>query len=153
MPVPYQIYSNFLFAKAGGQGVPLSGTFELTARCNLDCRMCYIHKRANDAAALRRERSADEWLALARDCQKAGTLLLLLTGGEPFLRPDFREIYTGCRRLGLMVSINTNGTLLGDEMIAFLAADPPARVNVTLYGASPETYGALCGDRYQYIRA
>ena len=38
MPVPYQIYSNFLFAKAGGQGVPLSGTFELTARCNLDCR-------------------------------------------------------------------------------------------------------------------
>lgn len=153
MPVPYQIYSNFLFAKAGGQGVPLSGTFELTARCNLDCRMCYIHKRANDAAALRRERSADEWLALARDCQKAGTLLLLLTGGEPFLRPDFREIYTGCRRLGLMVSINTNGTLLGDEMIAFLAADPPARVNVTLYGASPETYGALCGDRSAYGRA
>ena len=81
MPVPYQIYSNFLFAKAGGQGVPLSGTFELTARCNLDCRMCYIHKRSNDAAALRRERSADEWLALARDCQKAGTLLLLALGG------------------------------------------------------------------------
>lgn len=40
---------------------------------------------------------------------ESGTLLLLLTGGEPFLRPDFREIYTGCRRLGLMVSINTNG--------------------------------------------
>lgn len=153
MPIPYQLYSNYLFAKAGGQGIPLSGTFELTARCNLDCRMCYIHKRANDAAVLRRERSAADWLALARDCQKAGTLLLLLTGGEPFLRPDFREIYTGCRRLGLMVSINTNATLIDDDTIAFLAADPPARVNITLYGASPDTYGALCGDRTAYDRA
>ncbi|MBP3312208.1 MAG: hypothetical protein J6L72_08255 [Butyricicoccus sp.] len=45
MPIPYQLYSNYLFAKAGGQGIPLSGTFELTARCNLDCRMCYIHMR------------------------------------------------------------------------------------------------------------
>lgn len=153
MPIPYQLYSNYLFAKAGGQGIPLSGTFELTARCNLDCRMCYIHKRANDAAVLRRERSAADWLALAQDCQKAGTLLLLLTGGEPFLRPDFREIYTGCRRLGLMVSINTNATLIDDDTIAFLAADPPARVNITLYGASPDTYGALCGDRTAYDRA
>ena len=35
----YALYSNLLFAKAGSCGIPLSGTFELTARCNLDCRM------------------------------------------------------------------------------------------------------------------
>ena len=91
----YQIYSNYLFAKAGSQGIPLSGTFELTARCNLDCRMCYIHKRANDAEARAGERTAARWLELAKECQEAGTLLLLLTGGEPFLRPDFRKIYSG----------------------------------------------------------
>ena len=148
----YQIYSDYLFAKAGGQGIPLSGTFELTARCNLDCRMCYIHKRANDAMARAGERTATQWLDLAKACQEAGTLLLLLTGGEPFLRPDFREIYTGCRRLGLMVSINSNGTLIDEETVHFLAADPPARINITLYGASPETYGALCGDPSAYER-
>ena len=86
----YQQYSAYLFQKAGAAGVPLSGTFELTARCNLDCRMCYIHRRANDAAALRGEWSAGQWLELASRCRDAGTLLLLLTGGEPLLRPDFR---------------------------------------------------------------
>ena len=83
----YQAYSQLLFAKAGSRGVPLSGTFELTPRCNLDCRMCYIHRRENDAAALRGEASAAEWLALAEECCREGTLLLLLTGGEPLLRP------------------------------------------------------------------
>ena len=149
----YQIYSNYLFAKAGLQGIPLSGTFELTARCNLDCRMCYIHKRANDAMALAGERTAAQWLALAEECRTAGTLLLLLTGGEPMLRPDFREIYTGCRRLGLMVSINSNAVLIDEDMLRFLAADPPSRINITLYGASPETYGTLCGDPAAYERA
>jgi radical SAM protein with 4Fe4S-binding SPASM domain len=149
----YALYSNLLFAKAGSCGIPLSGTFELTARCNLDCRMCYIHRRENDAAARAGELTAAQWLALAEDCRDAGTLLLLLTGGEPFLRPDFREIYTGCRRMGMLVSINSNATLIDGGAVDFLTADPPARVNITLYGASPETYGALCGDPSAYDRA
>ena len=145
-------YRELLFAKAGGQGIPLSGTFELTARCNLDCRMCYIHKRENDRAARERELSTEQWLSLAKECQQAGTLLLLLTGGEPLLRPDFREIYTGCRRLGMMVSINSNATLIDERMVEFFASDPPSRINITLYGASPETYGRLCGDPSAYER-
>lgn len=149
----YQAYSQLLFAKAGSRGVPLSGTFELTPRCNLDCRMCYIHRRENDAEALRGEASARDWLALAEECCREGTLLLLLTGGEPLLRPDFREIYTGCKRMGLMLSINSNATLIDEKMVDFLAADPPSRVNITLYGASGETYGALCGDPAAYERA
>ena len=148
----YQLYSDFLFAKAGERGIPLSGTFELTSRCNLDCKMCYIHKRANDAAALRGEKTAAQWLALAEECCKAGTLIMLLTGGEPTLRPDFKEIYTGCKRLGMMVSINSNATMIDEDMMDFLAKDPPSRINITLYGASPETYGALCGDPNAYDR-
>ena len=148
----YELYSNFLFAKAGSLGIPLSGTFELTARCNLDCKMCYIHKRANDIAIRSREWSTQQWLELAKECQQAGMLHLLLTGGEPFLRPDFREIYTGCRNLGLLVSINSNATLIDSDTVAFLAANPPTRMNITLYGASPETYGLLCGDPSAYQR-
>lgn len=41
----------------------------------------------------------------------------------------------------------------GGPMERFLASDPPSRVNITLYGASPETYGALCGDPSAYERA
>lgn len=153
MTVHYQQFLDYMFAKSSGEGVPLSGTFELTARCNLDCKMCYIHKRANDASALSRERTTEQWLSLAGECQKAGMLLLLLTGGEPFLRSDFKEIYSGVRNLGMLVSINTNATMLTPGLIAFLAKDPPVRINVTLYGASRETYEALCGDGSAYDRA
>lgn len=148
----YQIYSEYLFAKADKQGIPLSGTFELTARCNLDCRMCYIHKRENDRLARSCERSAEQWLTLARECRQAGLLHLLLTGGEPLLLPDFKEIYTGCRKLGLMVSVNTNASLIDAEMVSFFAAEPPARMNITLYGASAKTYETLCGDGNAYDR-
>lgn len=153
MTVHYQQFLDYMFAKSRGEGVPLSGTFELTARCNLDCKMCYIHKRANDRTALTRELTTQQWLSLAKECQEAGMLLLLLTGGEPFLRPDFKEIYSGVRKMGMLVSINTNATMLTPELIAFLAKDPPVRVNVTLYGASRETYEALCGDGSAYDRA
>ena len=148
----YQIYSDYLFAKAGERGIPLSGTFELTPLCNLDCKMCYIHKRANDCGALAHELDTKTWLALAKDCCEAGMLNLLLTGGEPLLRLDFKEIYTACRKLGMQVSVNSNATLIDEEMVRFFVADPPSRINITLYGASAETYGALCGDPGAYER-
>ena len=33
-------YMNF---KAREKGIPISGSFELTPLCNLDCKMCYVH--------------------------------------------------------------------------------------------------------------
>lgn len=148
----YDIYNQRLFARADMLGVPLSGTFELTPRCNFRCKMCYIHRAEHDAAARAAERSAAQWLALAEQCCREGTLMLLLTGGEPLLRPDFREIYTGCKRMGLVLSVNTNASLIDDDMVELFAANPPRRINITLYGASPETYGALCGSREAYAR-
>lgn len=141
----YQQFIDHLFAKSTNAGIPLSGTFELTSRCNLDCRMCYIHKRENDPSALREELPAEEWIRIAGDAQRSGMLLLLLTGGEPLLRPDFAAIYTACRRLGLLVSVNTNGTLIDGETIELWKKYPPLRVNLTLYGASPASYRRLCG--------
>lgn len=148
----YETYTQHLFARANMQGLPLSGTFELTPRCNFRCKMCYIHREENDAQARCAERSAAQWLSLAEECCREGTLLLLLTGGEPTVRPDFREIYSGCKRMGLMLSVNTNASLIDDNMVDFLAANPPRRVNITLYGASSETYGTLCGNAAAYDR-
>lgn len=153
----YTAFINQLFLKSARQGVPLSGTFELTARCNLRCRMCYIHRQAADEAVGREELSAGEWIAIARAARERGMLLLLLTGGEPLLRRDFPEIYRACREMGLLVSLNTNGTLLDEKMAALLAEHPPQRVNLTLYGASRETYqrlcldGAACGRAYRAV--
>ena len=149
----YQQFIDYLFYKSRKSGAPMSGTFELTSRCNLDCRMCYIHKRANDQTAIKSELSASDWINYAKEAQKSGMLLLLLTGGEPLLRPDFREIYTACINLGILISINTNGTLIDESTVGFFKKNPPLRVNLTLYGASPETYQRLCGDPTAYNRA
>lgn len=71
-------------------------------------------------------------------------------GGEPLLRRDFDEIYTACKSLGLLTSVNTNGVLLDEDKLRLLREYPPQRVNISLYGASPKTYGRLCGDPDAY---
>ncbi len=145
--------SQYLHIKASKAGIPLSGTFELTPCCNLSCKMCYVRKSRSDVEAEGGLISAAEWIALAEKCRQKGMLYLLLTGGEPLTHPGFKEIYTAVRNMGFVVSINSNGTLIDDDMVAFLAANPPARVNMSLYGASRETYNELCGIPEAYDRA
>ena len=140
----------YLHARANAAGIPLAGTFELTSRCNFSCRMCYVHENV-DAS---RELTAEEWIYLGRQAKDAGMLYLLLTGGEPFLRRDFPRIYSELRRMGLILSINTNASLLNDEVMEVLKKDPPSRINVSLYGGSPETYRRLCqADGYEKVTA
>lgn len=132
--------------RAVAQGIPLSGTFELTPLCSMACKMCYVRMSPEELAATgKRLRTADEWLALAREAKEQGMLLLLLTGGEPFLYPEFRRLYTGLRQMGFVISINSNATLITEETVAWLKENPPQRINITLYGASDATYARLCG--------
>lgn len=149
----YDIFMNRLFAKAEGEGIPLVGTFELTSRCTLNCKMCYIHRSQNCEEVKAKEKSTEWWLQLAREARASGMLMLLLTGGEPLLREDFKDIYLGCREMGLLMSINTNGTLVDKDMVEFFKTYPPQRLNVTLYGTSPETYQKLCGNGDAYYKA
>jgi radical SAM protein with 4Fe4S-binding SPASM domain len=74
-------------------------------------------------------------------------LYLLLTGGEPFLHPQFRQILEGLHKMGLVISINSNGTLIDEATVAWLKNCPPVRINISLYGTSNETYSRLCGNR------
>ena len=135
--------SAYLHRKGAAQGVPLSGTFELTRRCNFNCRMCYIH--SSGAIGKEGELTAGAWLDIASQAVKAGMLFLLLTGGEPLLRDDFEEIYSGLNRMGLCLSLNTNGSLLRGRIAELFEKKPPNRINVSLYGASAGTYRTLCG--------
>ncbi|MDY5350473.1 MAG: radical SAM protein [Candidatus Ventricola sp.] len=135
---------------------PIGATFELTPLCNMDCKMCYVRMSPEELRRKGRIRTADEWLETARQAKAAGLLFLLLTGGEPFLYPEFRRLYEGLKAMGLFVSINTNGTLLDRETVGWLAKNPPRKLNITLYGASDETYGRLCGNPHgftQVVRA
>ena len=133
--------SYYINSKGIEKGIPVSGTFELTRRCNFGCRMCYVHSESGNEDEL----SASEWLKTARQARENGMIFLLLTGGEPFLRDDFAQIYPALAEMGFVISINTNGSLY-DKAREVLQKYPPMRLNVSLYGASGETYGRLCGS-------
>lgn len=134
------LWNRYFHSKGASLGIPTAGSFELTNRCNFSCKMCYVHG-TDCADAL----SAKDWIKLGEQAAQRGTVFLLLTGGEPLLRPDFREIYTAVRRMGIMVSVNTNGYLVDDSMVDFFASYPPMRLNISLYGTSNGEYASLCG--------
>lgn len=139
------ITSTHLHALGSKMGFPASGTFELTARCNFDCRMCYVHLKNDVHELKKKELTAEQWLDIARHAKDMGLLFLLLTGGEPFLREDFPYLYTELVKMGFVVSINTNASLYNDELSELFAKYPPSRINVTLYGGR-DTYASLCGN-------
>ena len=135
-----------LWDKAGRKRIPLTGAFELLPTCNLACKMCYVRKTPREVAEAGGLLPADFWLQVADEAIKEGMLFPLLTGGEPFLRQDFQEIYSGMLERGLQVSINSNGTLIDEAMAKWLGTHRPVRINLTLYGASAEGYQRLCGN-------
>lgn len=145
--------TEYLHTKAANLHMPLNGTFELTPLCNMDCKMCYIHIDREKQEAIRPLRTAAEWISLAEEAKKHGMLYLLLTGGEPFLRADFKEILAALHKMGFIISINSNGTLIDESVIRWLKETPPVRINMTLYGASDETYGRLCGNPKGFTQA
>lgn len=146
-------FKKALSGQAAELGIPLSCSFELTARCNLSCRMCYVNRSVRDRFARQHEKTADQWLALAQQAKDAGLLYVLLTGGEVFLRRDFRTIYEGLKTMGLIPSIYTNGTLITTKNSKWLRSIPPETIEVSIYGASAETYKAVCGKSFWYKKA
>lgn len=133
-----------LVTKATLLNLPIGGTIELTPLCNMNCNMCFIRLSKPEMQNIGRLKSVDEWLNIAKQMKQAGTLFVLITGGEPFLYKDFITLYKGLKELGMIITINTNATLLTEEIAEVLSNDKPRRVNVTLYGASNETYQNLC---------
>ena len=139
--------ANYLHSKGRKLGLPIAGNFELTARCNFNCPMCYVHMTPEQIKASgRQELTAKQWLDIARTACDRGMVFALLTGGEPLVRKDFFEIYEGMRQMGILVSINSNGSMLSGEVLERFLENPPLRFNISLYGGCNETYRNMCGQ-------
>jgi len=106
----YADWSLGVHQRLGGSRVPLSGTIELTQRCNHQCVHCYNNLFITDQDARQRELAYDDWRHVIDEIAAAGCLWLLMTGGEIFLRNDFLDIYTYARQKGLLISLFTRKT-------------------------------------------
>jgi radical SAM protein with 4Fe4S-binding SPASM domain len=129
-----------LFKERGARRLPVEFELELTARCNCDCRHCYINQPAGDGPAKTGELSLAEIERVASEAADMGVLWCLLTGGEPLLREDFADVYLALKRKGLLVSVFTNATLVAARHVELWKKYPPRDVEVTVYGATQETY-------------
>ena len=133
-----------MIRRAAAARRPINGTLELTPLCNMNCGMCYIRLSREEMERQGRMRTAQEWIQLAKQMEQAGVLYLLLTGGEPLLFPDFQALYLRLKEMGMILTVNTNGTLINEEWAKFFGAHKPRRVNITLYGADDGAYETLC---------
>ena len=142
----YAAVRKYLGFKAREKNTPISGSFELTPLCNLDCKMCYVHlnKAQMQGAKLL---TVEQWQDIMQQAIDGGMMYARLTGGECLTYPGFKELYMFLRNRGVEVSILSNGLLMDADMVDFLRANPPSAVQVTLYGASEDAYERVTGQR------
>jgi radical SAM protein with 4Fe4S-binding SPASM domain len=120
-----------LRSAAAENAVPLHAQIELTHRCNLRCRHCYLHD-SHDARG--EELTLSELTGIFAQLAEMQTLFLAFTGGEIFLRPDAVDIIRAARRLGFACVLLTNGTLIDDRLAGRIADLQPLQVHVSLLG-------------------
>ena len=141
-----------LLEQLQGRRYPLSGSIELTERCNLRCLHCYINQPAGSQEAMANELTLPQIQDILDQIVDAGCLFLLVTGGEPLLRPDFADIWRYAKNKGLLLTLFTNGVLVTPEIADLLAEYRPQLVEITLYGATQETYERVTGVAGSYAR-
>ena len=102
-----------------------------TRACNLYCILCYaraVH-RSNE-----RELTTEQGLNLIDDLATFGVPVILLSGGEPLLRPDLTELARYAVDKGMRAVISTNGTLIDEEKATTLKDAGVSYVGISLDG-------------------
>lgn len=130
--------------------IPISGSIDLSRRCNLRCIHCYTGNPSTKP--VQKEMDTAKILSVIDEICEAGCLYLLFTGGEPLLRDDFPEIYRHAKNKGMIITVFTNGTLVTDEILDLFNDLPPHLVEISLYGATASTYEKISGVTGSYSR-
>ncbi len=124
--------------------LPLAISLDLTYRCNFLCSHCYCRLPASKPPP-RQELTLGEWDRILGESADEGALFLLVTGGEPLLRQDFRDFWVMAKRRGFLITLFTNASLIAEDLVDFFAEWTPFRVSVTLYAATEATHRRITG--------
>ncbi len=126
--------------QASEKRIPVKATMELTYGCNLRCVHCY-----NPTHKAKGELSTQEFYRIIDQLAQEGCFLITFTGGEMFTRRDTFEILTYAKKKGIAIILLTNATLITPERADQIQALQPWRVDISIYGATPETYERVTG--------
>lgn len=119
--------------------VPLTAVIELLTLCNFKCEHCYIPHRISMGM------ETDVVKRLLDDLRNLGTLSVLFTGGEVFLRDDIIDIIAYARSLHMRVTILSNASLLNESKIKKLENLCITGFSTTVFSLIPEVNDAITG--------
>jgi MoaA/NifB/PqqE/SkfB family radical SAM enzyme len=146
-----EVWGEQLFQRFQGKPFPLTGQWEVTCRCNLKCVMCYTDP-FNTPKQIRQELSYEEVVRILDEIHEEGCLELTFTGGEPFARRDFLDIYTYAKRRGFLLTIFTNGTLITPKIADHLKTYPPSMIEVSFHGLTRQSFDQITLGSGSYDR-
>ena len=123
---------------------PKSMDLEITTRCNLRCEYCSHFASAGDVGL---DLPKEEWLRFFEELNRCAVMEVQLSGGEPFIRRDIKELIEGIVQNRMRFSILSNGTLISEEIAALLASTRRCNhVQVSIDGAAPATHDSFRGE-------
>jgi len=129
---------------------PRSVDLSITNRCNLRCTYCSHFTGAGDVD---QDLPKEEWLQFFEELNRCAVMNVTLQGGEPFYRKDLSELVEGVVDNQMRFDILSNGTLVTDDMAAFLAATGRCDgVQVSIDGSVPTTHDA-CRGQGNFLKA
>jgi len=119
--------------------IPLVGVLEITEHCNLHCQHCYNSPKRN------KELSFPEITSTLDGLASLGCLDLLITGGEPTIRPDFSDIIWYGRKKKFSITVKTNATKIDKYLAQLLKKAFVAEVHVSMYSLLADEHDAITG--------
>lgn len=122
--------------------LPYSVMFEITQRCNLNCKFCYLGNLKNTESDMPIEKVFN----LIDQLEEVGCMEVILLGGEPLIRRDFPEIYKYIKKKGMLVTIWTNGTLISPKVADLFKKYPPHHLRISIYAASKQGYEKIADN-------
>jgi radical SAM protein with 4Fe4S-binding SPASM domain len=129
-------------AKTSEKFVPLVMSWNVTRECNMKCSHCYINATEKK---LSNELSTQEGKNLMDQICQVSKPLLILSGGEPLLRPDIYELIKYGASKGLKMGLGSNGSLIDDTVAEKLKAAGIATVSISLDSHIPAQHDEFRG--------
>ncbi len=114
--------------------------WEVTRSCNLSCVHC---RAASHLGPYPGELSTSECLSLIDDIARFAKPVIILTGGEPLLRPDIFDLAAYGTQKGLRMVMATNGTLVDQAVARKMIAGGIQRVSISIDGPDAPTHDAF----------
>lgn len=120
-----------------------SVSLDITDKCNLRCKYCYHFTGPGN---VNKDLPLQEWVTFIKELRESGVSSVSLGGGEPFVRDDLKEIITEIVANQLKFSIVSNGSLITDDLAAFIAETKQCKyIQISIDGSKAEVHDSCRG--------